>query len=356
MNTRLIALAFGAVVLAACSHEAPEPMVAAAPVTGIEIMVLAPEPVSDAAQFDAALEAIYQSTVAAQTNARVEELPYDVGDYVEKGAVIVRFRGTEQQARAASAQAAVREAEARLVDAQSEYKRVDDLYRRDVLSKSALDKAKATLESTRAQVEAARASAQEAAEQAEYTVVRAPYEGIVVERHIDVGETATVGSPLMTGVSLEHLRAVVDVPQQAIGAVYERKQAQVILPDGRRVEAAGLRIPPSADAATHTFRVLVTLPEGDYGVFPGTLVKVAFVRGQHNALLLPATALVRRSELTAVYVLDDGDVPGLRYVSLGEPTPDGRYPVLSGLIAGERVALDPVKTAQQIKQQAKVGT
>lgn len=343
-------------LIAACGGDETAPPPQAPVASALQTIEVAAETVPDEVQFDAALEAVYQSTVAAQTNARVEELPFDVGDYVEKGAVIVRFRATEQQARAASAQAAVREAEARLVDAKAEHARVKDLAERGVLSKAALDKAVATLKSTQAQVEAARAASREAAEQAEHTVVRAPYAGIVVSRHIEVGETATVGKTLMTGLSLEHLRAVVEVPQQAIGAVYARKQARVILPDGRSVEATQLRIPPAADPETHTFRVLATLPEGNHGepqsVFPGTLVKVAFVRDERSAILVPATALVRRSELTAVYVVGSDSRPVLRYVSVGAQLADGRVPVLSGLTAGERIAADPVAAAQLLKQGA----
>lgn len=356
MKPHIASAAALALLLGACGSGEPATS-AAAPGPAIETVVVGAQAVPDEVLFDAALEAVYQSTIAAQTSARVEEILFDVGDYVEKGDVVVRFRATEQQARAATAQAAVRAAEARLVDAQAEYNRVKDLAARDVLSKSALDRSTAALKSAQAQLEAARASGREAGEQAEYTVVRAPYAGIVVSRHIEVGETATVGKPLMTGLSLEHLRAIVEVPQQAIGAVYARKQARVILPDGSSVEATQLRIPPAADSQTHTFRVLVTLPEGKYGspqttqsiVYPGTLVKVAFVRDEREALLLPAQAVVRRSELTAVYVVDEQNRPALRYVTVGAPAADGRYPVLSGLSAGERVALDPVAAAQRLK-------
>lgn len=353
MSMRAAALLSAGLILSACGGADDAAVTRAPAPVQLEYLSVAPEPVPDEVYFDATLEAVYQSTVAAQTSARVEEMPFDVGDYVEKGQVIVRFRATEQQARAASAQAGVREAEARLADAQSEFERVKDLHARGVLARAALDRATAALKSTQAQVESARAAGRGAAEQLEYTVVRAPYAGIVVARHIEVGETATVGKPLMTGLSLEHLRAVVDVPQTAIAAVHARKKARVILPDGSGVETARLRIPPSADAQTHTFRVLATLPEGQHGtphtLFPGTLVKVGFVRDERMAMLLPPQAVVQRSELTAVYVLDDRNWPVLRYVRLGSPTADGRVPVLAGLTENERIALDPVAAAQLLK-------
>lgn len=350
------------VLLAACSsseHAAPSgdaPGAVAASHPALRRLVLKSELTAEELVLDATLEAVDQSTIAAQTNARVDALPVDVGDYVEKGQVIVRFRATEQRARTAGAQAALREAEARMADAQLEYERAQALADRGILSKAALDKATAAWKSARARFEATSASANEVAEQADHTVVRAPYAGIIVSRHIAVGESATVGRPLITALSLENLRAIVEVPQQAIGTVRARLRGRVIFPDGSSLESAQLRVPPTADPQSHTFRVLLTLPPRAAGaertVFPGTLVKAAFVRDEHKVVLLPPATLIRRGELTAVYVLD-GDKPAeLRYVRVGSPISDGRLPVLAGVVAGEQIALDPLAVAQQLKSGA----
>jgi RND family efflux transporter MFP subunit len=300
--------------------------------------------------FDGMIEAMNQATVAAQTAGRVVELPYDVGDYVRKDAVIVRFTTTEQRARTSSAEAALAEAKARLLEAQQAFDRIRDLYQRSLVAKAQFDKAAADLDSARARRDSAQAALDEARQGLAYTVIRAPYSGIVVARHVQVGETVQPGRVLMTGLSLEHLRVAVDVPQQHIGPLRKERQARVILPDGSSLEAAELRIPPSADPATHSFRVLMVLPQGEHGVFPGTLVKVAFVSGEDERLLIPAQAVVRRGEVTGAYVMDGGIQ--FRYLRVGTPVRDGRIPVLAGLSAGERVALDPVAAAIAYKQQA----
>lgn len=350
MKRTLLALLAPAVLLAACGEESAAPKALAPP--ALATTVVAAEVVPQEIVLDATLEAVNQSTVAAQTSARVEELPYDVGDYVEKGAVIVRFRGREQAARLGTAEANVRAAQAQLGEAQSEYTRVKNVFERGLVARAALDKAEAALGSARARVEAAQAAAAELREGAEHTVVRAPYAGIVVKRHIEVGETATVGRPLMTGLSLEHLRAAVEVPQHLIGPLRVKPAARVLMPDGSSVPAESLRISPQADTATHTFHVHVVLAEGQHGGHPGMLVKVAFVSGEHEALLLPAAAVVRRSEVTGAYVVGADNRITLRYLRLGTPLADGRVPVLSGLEAGERVALDPIAAGAELKRQA----
>ncbi len=159
----------------------------------------------------------------------------------------------------------------------------------------------------------------------------------------------------MTGLSLEQLRAVVDIPQQHIGPLRQHRKARVILPDGRSLAVSEMRIPPAADAGTHTFRVLVTLPEGDFGVFPGTLIKVAFVSGEQTRLLVPAAAVVQRGEVTGVYVLGDQDAVSFRYIRIGTAAADGRIPALAGLAAGERVALDPIAAGIAYQRQSKSG-
>jgi RND family efflux transporter MFP subunit len=303
------------------------------------------------ASFDGVLEAVNQSTVAAQTSGRVEEISFDVGDYVQQDQVILRLSATEQQARLSSAQAAVTEARARFAEAELNYRRTKEIFDRALVARSALDAAAANLESARARVAAAEAGVKEAREGTTYTEVRAPYSGYVVQRHIEIGETATVGAPLMTGLSLEHLRAEVEVPQTYIAALREHRRARIVLPDGKALDATDMRLPPNADPATHTFRVLVTLPAGDHGVFPGTLVKVTFASGEEERVLVPAAAVVQRSEVTGVYVLDDQDRVSFRYVRVGTTTADGQVPILAGLAAGERVAVDPIAAGIRYKQQ-----
>lgn len=331
---------------------APGPGATAQEAAALESVAATRERVVREVSFDGVLGAVNQSTVAAQTSGRVEEIAFDVGDHVQQGQVIVRLSDTEQRARLSSAQAAVTEARARLAEAELNHGRTREIFDRGLVARSALDAAAANLESAQARVAAAEAGVKEAREGTTYTEVRAPYSGYVVQRHIEIGETATVGAPLMTGLSLEHLRAEVEVPQSYISALREHRRARIVLPGGKALEATDMRLPPNADPATHTFRVLVTLPAGDHGVFPGTLVKVAFASGEEERVLVPASVVVQRSEVTGVYVFDEQDRVSFRYVRIGTPTADARIPVLAGIAAGERVAVDPIAAGIRYKQQA----
>jgi RND family efflux transporter MFP subunit len=297
--------------------------------------------------FDGTVEAVNQATMSAQTAGRIAEVFYDVDDYVQVGDAIVRFTNIEQQSALRQASATLAEASARTNQADDEFTRVSGLLDSGSASQREYDQALAARDAAVARVAAARSSVEAAKQQVEYTLVRAPYAGIVTERHVAVGETVSVGQPLMSGLSLESLRVVVDLPQQVAALAREYRSA-FILADGNRVEATNVTIFPYAHSASNTFRVRLELPEGQFALYPGMFVKVAFVVGDSQRLLVPNVALMRRSEVTGVYVVDEEGRIRMRQVRVGG-TFGERTEVLSGLRAGERVAEDPVKAGIYLK-------
>jgi len=301
--------------------------------------------------FDAVIEAVQKATVTAQTSGRVLDVYFDVEDYVPKDGVLLRIRDTEHGARVAQAEASLKEAQARVKEAQDQYQRMQDLFDKQHVSKADMDRAQADLDAARARVEAARANLQQAKEQLGYTIVRAPYSGIVVERHVESGESVNPGQPLMTGFSLERLRAVTVVPQNLIEQVRDQAQARILVSGQgeRQILAEKLTFTPYADQQTHTFQVRVDLPEGELGIYPGTFVKVGFVTGRARRLMVPVAAVAFRSEVRGVYVVKDDGTVSLRQVRVGRARGD-QIEVLAGLGAGERIALDPVAAAVYLKR------
>jgi RND family efflux transporter MFP subunit len=297
--------------------------------------------------WDGTVEAVNQATVSAQTSGRVAEIFYDVDDFVEAGAPIMRFTDTEQRAALDSARAALQEAEARAAEAEYEYRRIASMFENGTVAKARYDQADANRNAATARLESARAGVVNAEEQLQYTIVQAPYAGIVSQRHVAVGELVRPGAPLMSGLSLEHVRVVVDVPQSMLEPIREIGKANVYVGD-RAIAAQSLTFFPVADAATNTFRVRATLPERSVTLYPGTFVKVGFIVGETERLLLPASALVQRSELTAVYVVGERAVT-LRQIRIGRRYGE-RVEVLAGLEPAELVAADPVAAGVYLQQ------
>ncbi len=291
-------------------------------------------------EVDGTIEAVNQATLSAETSGRVAEILYDVGDVVPAGAVIVRLKGTEQRAGLDAAQAALVEAKARNAEAAANFQRIADLYQRRVVSKAQFDQATANRDSAAARLAAAQAGVAAAREGVGYTEVRAPYGGVVGKRLVEVGETVRPGTALLTGLSLRELRVETHVPQSIVMQVRRLRQAAVYVGD-RRIEASRITIFPEAATPSSTFSARLDLPPGALELAPGMYVKVGLVIGTADRLMIPASALVRRSEVTGVYVIDPSGQVSLRYVRPGGRLGD-RLEILSGLAPGERVALDPI--------------
>lgn len=306
-------------------------------------------------RIDGVVEAVNRATVSAQTGGTIEQILVDVDDYVEKGAVIIHLKDVSQQAQLKKAQAGEKEAISHLAKAEDEFERMEDIYAKKVVSKAKMDEATHALTAAKARLESARASLEEAREQLSYTRVKAPYSGIVTERHVEVGENVQPGAKLMTGVSLDELRVIVDVPQSLINKIRVFGKAFVYTEaaiGGEQVQVVVDKITvfPIADRASNTFMVRLDLPEGIDGLFPGMFVKASLVTGEKKVLQVPQQSIVYRSELTAVYVVSEDGSINFRHVRLGRTNQDSQI-ILSGLEAGETVALDPIAAGAALMQQ-----
>lgn len=325
--------------LAACGGEASKP--ASPSATGLATLTVGKQAAAEERLWDGVVEAVNKATLSAQTGGRVTELPFDVNDYVKVGDVIVRFTDVEQQSGRRQADAALRAAEAAAREAELAFTRAKEMIDKKLVAQSAFDQAQARNDAAKAALEAARAAVRQAGEQVDYTVVRAPYSGILTERHVQVGETVRPGQPLVSGLSLAQLRVEVEIPQGDLAGIREQAKAAILLDDGRRIEAKEVILFPYADAKTHSFKVRLELPEAETGLQPGMTVKTAFAIGQTKRLLIPAEALVKRSEVTAVYVIDRQQRIALRQIRLGHRFGD-QVEVLAGLDEGEQIAADPL--------------
>jgi RND family efflux transporter MFP subunit len=317
------------------------------PAYALESVTLEPKAVSQSISLDGVVEAVRESTVAAQTGGTVTAIYYDVDDKVRPGSVIVEISDTEQQARLEQSQASVRAALANLRDTEQSFARIDEIYRKELASKAQYDQAKNQRDGAKATYNRAQSALKEAQKQMSYTKVIAPYGGIVIQRFVEIGEVVAPGSPLMAGIDLEQMRVNINLPQRYASTVRQHQLAEIALPDGKIVPARKLTIFPYADAQTHNFKVRLHLPERQAGLYPGMMVKVSLPIKTGQALLIPASALVVRSELRAVYVLDQEDQPRLRQIRTGYEK-NGDIEVLSGLEIGDRIAINPNEALKQI--------
>ena len=213
------------------------------------------------------------------------------------------------------------------------------------LHEDALDQAQAAFDAATAQHKAAEAGRAQSDASRGFATVTAPLTGVVAQRLTELGEMAQPGRPLFSIYEPGGLRAIADVPQSRLAELGKTGlKAKLEFPEnGRWLDAAAVIVLPSADPRTHTARVRVNLPADATGVVPGMAARVHFLVGEAPQLVVPAGAILRRGEVTGVYVADGKGSFSLRQLRVGSPLPDGSVEVLAGLAGGETIALDPVR-------------
>jgi RND family efflux transporter MFP subunit len=301
----------------------------------LSVITVKPHAVDLAFPAESLVEAVQQATVGAQIAGRVLEVKADAGQSVKKGDVLMRIDGRE-------AAEAARAAEAQYANAKVSYDRTKSLVAQKFMSSAALDKAKADFDSAAANRAAAGAG------QSHATIV-APMTGIIARRYAEMGDMATPGKPLFTIYQPGTLRVTASIPQYRLKAMRDVKTARVEFPElGKWVDAVKVQVLPTADAATHVSQVRVTLPDVPEAT-PGMFARVHFITGQSEKLTVPASAVLRRGEVAAVYVQTADNRMSLRQLRLGDAVGLGEIEVLAGLSAGDKVVTDPVKAGIQLK-------
>ncbi len=318
----------------------------------VAVLTLGQTAVGAAAEFDGSLQAVRQSVLSAQASGRIATLSVKAGDRVKAGQVLAVIDDRATQAGVAQAQASVAQADANLANAKAAYERTRDLRAQGFIAQAALDSALAQYRAAEAGAAAARAGQTQASVAQGFTRLTAPYDGWVLATHAEAGQLAMPGAPILTVYAPQPIRAVVHVPASQQPLALSAQKIEVQLPGTDRwVVPASKTTVPAADPVSQTVEWRLNLSEADgAGQVPGRQVKVRFVGSTAQAapqrLVVPATALLRRGELTGVYVVTaKGDAAkgfALRAVRTGATHGDG-VEVLAGLKAGDQVALDPVR-------------
>jgi len=302
-------------------------------------------------EIDGTLQALQQSTIAAQLGGNVLQLAVKAGDRVQAGQLLARIDERDAQAGLARSEAAVAQADAELRNARLNAERTRQLLAQGFISQSALDIAETQLRSAQAGLQQAQSGRTQATLSRGYAAVTAPFAAVVLATHVEAGELATPGRPLVTLYAPGRMRAVVQLPASRSAAARGAATVAVQLPgdDGRWVTPIARTELPGTDPVSQTVEWRLDLSAADSaGLQPGQNTRVRFTGAVAAAgsaapgrLTVPAAAVLRRGELTAVYAAQDKSFV-LKAVRLGTAQGSG-IEVLAGLKAGERIALDPVR-------------
>lgn len=171
----------------------------------------------------------------------------------------------------------------------------------------------------------------------------APFDGVIVRKFVEMGDTVQPGQPLLNFADVEYLQVEVDVPARLRSGLREGMMLQSVLDvNDRRVPVRVAQVFPMADPQRHTVKVKFDLPQGvsEPGMYAKLLIPDFNAPARSNPVI-PQSAISYNGSLPGVYVLDKDGAPQLRLIRVGEPVPGGFITVLSGLRPGERILPEP---------------
>ncbi|MGE3151644.1 MAG: efflux RND transporter periplasmic adaptor subunit [Nitrospiraceae bacterium] len=268
---------------------------------------------------------VTQATLSGQIQAAVKDVRVREGSPVKKGEILVLLDDRDLRAELTRAEAEADNAKAHL-------KRMRDLFTQDSVARQELENAERTFKVAEANRAAART-------RVSYSVVTAPFDGLVTEKLIHAGELASPGRPLLKLEDPQRLRLEVTVAEGDLKSLSRDDRVPVTIDalTGQSLAGSVAQILPTGDPATHTVLVKIDLPPTS-GLKTGMFGRMQLDKGTGRTLVVPRTAVIERSDLTGVYVVGSDSLAHLRWVKLGRPVGD-QVEVLSGLNQGERVLM-----------------
>jgi len=329
------------------------------------------------------LAAVDQVTISSEAEGTVRAILADLGDRVAANQVLIQLDHEKQQYTYEQQQAAlaralaqygapdadhlppieqtpdVQKAKAELDQAQQGFTRAKDLSSRSLISQQTYDDARTALQSKqasyesalqgarnlRASIQASEATMKLAGRQLRDTDIRAPFDGFVERRLVNLGELVKVQMPVMGIVKLDPLKVTAELPERMAPWIDDGRPVELRVDAYRDRTFLGkvTRISPAVNTATRAFPFEAVVPNRDAALKPGTFARVHVESGKvDDVLTLPYSALQYRYGVNRVFVVK-GDRLSMRELQIGERLGD-RVEIASGVVEGEPVAVTDVDT------------
>lgn len=270
--------------------------------------------------------AAFQAVLSSRIQGSIDKLMVREGMTVSKGQTLVQLDNRDVKADLARALADMENTKAQL-------ERMSQLYERDAVSKQEMENAARAFKVGEANHNAVLA-------QLSYTVVKAPFDGVITEKMVETGELASPGQPLLKMENPRRLRLEAIVAEKDLKAVSPGDKIPVIIDalEGLTLDGVVEKILPVGDPQTHTFTVRVDVPPTP-ALKSGMFGRFHLDKGMATTILVPETAVIQRGEIVSVFAVGQDRVAHLRWVKVGRRI-NNQVEILSGLNVGESVLLD----------------
>ncbi|WP_027184603.1 efflux RND transporter periplasmic adaptor subunit [Desulfovibrio inopinatus] len=320
--------------------------------------IVRPVKVMMVSQGDGALERTFSGTsqdamdsdLSFQVGGRIIFMQAKVGQQVSVDEVLARLDPVDFELQEKQAKAQLEQARAEFIKAQADVSRIRVLYEKAVVSKSELDAAEAVYKTTGALLDAANQRFDIAKQNLNYTVLHAPFDGIVSDAPLEVHQVVNAGQTIVSLKADQQLEVVVGIPDVLIADIYRGEQVVVTFDALPGASLSGIVTEVGVDAGSSTtYPVTITLTERPVRARSGMAARVTFVLGKKKGKpIVPAVAVVGNPDTTThVFTVDpETAIIHKKMVTLGPITKHG-LTIDSGLIPGEILVIRGVHSVEE---------
>lgn len=300
------------------------------------------------------LDSYEKAQLATRIMGQVRQVNVEEGDRVSAGQVLIQLDSRDISSRVEQSKAGLAAARSQFENARAYYERIKKLYEEKSATRQVLDNARTRYESAEAAARAAEGRINEARASLAYTSITAPFAGFITLRSVQKGDMASPGLPLATVEMQDSLKILTSVSEKDVGMINVGDVAWVEtdVPGLGRRQARVEAVVQGADPRTRRFKVKLVLHNEDGRLRSGMFARVYFKTGSVETIAVPDSAVIRRGQLTGLFVLDGENSSRLRWVRLGR-TSGTSVEVLSGLAPGERVVaggLRQLRDGQKVEE------
>jgi len=262
------------------------------------------------------------------------------GQSVSKGDLLINIDDSDLKAKKAQAEAGIVEAKAVLANAEKMAERFEKLYAEKSVSKQQLDDVLTGRDRAAAGLKMAEAGLTEVKVHLSYLSITAPTDGVVARKMIEEGDMANPGIPLVTLEGSGPMKVVAHLGEMDISAVKVGDMATIDITslDDAVFEAPLNKVIRAANPGSRTYDIEASLGNPDPRLRSGMFARVTLSVGERQAILVPNEAVIRRGQLTGVWIVREDDTAHLRWVRLGRSFGDS-VEILSGMNGNEIVVL-----------------
>lgn len=284
------------------------------------------------------IEATNSASLSTRMMGFVDKVHVNVGDKVSKGQLLISINNADLSAKQAQTNSGINEAQAAFNNAETNYKRFQNLFADNSASQKELDDQRVNYEMSKARLEGAKQMRNEVQSQFAYSNLRAPFNGVITNKFIETGDMTNPGVPLISIEGPESFEVTASIPESDISKITSGTKVDVIVKSLNVVLPAAItEVSSSAKNTGGQYLVKAVLDKSELGILSGMYATVKFPiekSSTSQTVFVPKDVLITHGQLTGIYTVSQSNTAILRWLRTGRNLGD-QVEILSGLSADE---------------------